>query len=461
MSTGDITDERLIDSLGDRLRRARFRAGLTQQEVSSGRYSKSYLSAVERGKIKPSLPALQELAGILNVSLAYLLGEEEEPSTPPEESARREEIQQRLRQATQALNQGNAHRALEQLGATANTVPLEGTTAVERREIALLRGRALLVNPATHANRETIAALQEALQMARQQGDMQQSAQARLWLADGYLAANDLTAALTEYGISLRAFAGGAMRDPGFAVHLHRQYGVALLAAGRYMEAREEFREALSMRSELIDLRTALVAHRGLGQCAAELGDYDTAITHFEQSLSAARLADDLDEELECQHLLGQMLRQIGRFDEAREHLLAGLAHARANSMPQVTALAAELALVYLARGEVESARQSAEEACAAAEATTAGPQLRATAYLALARVTAAQGDSGAAEDAFRRAVATFEQAPQQSANRAEATALYAEFLAQQGRYAEAHQMATQAYRSVSHDVERIKLGNF
>jgi len=454
MSTGDATEGRLIDSLGDRLRRARFRAGLTQQEVSSGRYSKSYLSAVERGKIKPSLPALQELASLLNVSLAYLLGEEAEPSPLPEESARREEVQQRLRQAAQALNQGQPQRALEHLGTMES---MEGATSAERREFALLRGRALLANPETRTSPETVAALQEALQLARQQGDAQQSAYARLWLADAYLAAGDLTAAMTEYVTCMRALTSGTVRDPAYAIHLHRQYGVALLAARRYVEAREEFREALGMRSDLIDLHTALVAHRGLGQCAAELGDAAMAITHFEQSLSAARLGGDLGEELESRRLLGQILHQTGRLDEARECLLTGLECARAASAPAVAALAGELALVYLARGDMESARQSAEEARTAAGATNQDPRILGLVHLALARVAAAQGDGDTAEESFRRAMAIFEQAPQQEASEAEAAALYAEFLAQQGRYADAHQMATRAYRMLSHGPGRVK----
>jgi HTH-type transcriptional regulator, quorum sensing regulator NprR len=52
-------------------------ARLTQQEVAGGHFSKSYISAIERGKMTPSVPALEYLAGRLQVPLAYLLGETE------------------------------------------------------------------------------------------------------------------------------------------------------------------------------------------------------------------------------------------------------------------------------------------------------------------------------------------------------------------------------------------------
>jgi GntR family transcriptional regulator, trigonelline degradation regulator len=59
--------------LGQRLRRARLDRNLTQGEVAQNLFSISYVSAVERGQIRPSLGALEKLAERLQVPVTELL----------------------------------------------------------------------------------------------------------------------------------------------------------------------------------------------------------------------------------------------------------------------------------------------------------------------------------------------------------------------------------------------------
>jgi transcriptional regulator with XRE-family HTH domain len=63
--------------LGQRLRRARLTRNLTQGEVAKNQFSVSYVSAVERGLIRPSLGALEKLAERLQVPVTDLLSEAE------------------------------------------------------------------------------------------------------------------------------------------------------------------------------------------------------------------------------------------------------------------------------------------------------------------------------------------------------------------------------------------------
>lgn len=51
----------------------RFRRGLTQQDLVGGDYSKSYISAIERGKARLSIQAVQRIASRLGVSVDTLL----------------------------------------------------------------------------------------------------------------------------------------------------------------------------------------------------------------------------------------------------------------------------------------------------------------------------------------------------------------------------------------------------
>src|SRR5436309_13552141 len=58
--------------LGERLRRLRREAGMTQSEVADGRFSKEYVSQIERGKTRPTPETLGWLAERLNVDPALL-----------------------------------------------------------------------------------------------------------------------------------------------------------------------------------------------------------------------------------------------------------------------------------------------------------------------------------------------------------------------------------------------------
>ena len=61
--------------LAQRLRTARLAAKLTQQDLAGETFSKSYISAVEQGRMIPSIPSLSVLAARLGVAMSYLLGE--------------------------------------------------------------------------------------------------------------------------------------------------------------------------------------------------------------------------------------------------------------------------------------------------------------------------------------------------------------------------------------------------
>ncbi len=61
----------VMSDVGVRLRKLRQQRGLTQTEVSGGRYSKEYVSQVELGKTRPSPKAIKLFAEYLDVDESY------------------------------------------------------------------------------------------------------------------------------------------------------------------------------------------------------------------------------------------------------------------------------------------------------------------------------------------------------------------------------------------------------
>src|SRR5437588_12577529 len=59
--------------VGTNIREVRTKLALTQAQLAAPEFSISYISAIERGKIRPSLKALSILAKRLDVPLTFLL----------------------------------------------------------------------------------------------------------------------------------------------------------------------------------------------------------------------------------------------------------------------------------------------------------------------------------------------------------------------------------------------------
>jgi Predicted transcriptional regulators len=61
-----------ITRLGDRVRQLRVAAGLTQTDLAGTRFSKEYVSQIERGKTRPTRETIEWLAQQLNVDADFL-----------------------------------------------------------------------------------------------------------------------------------------------------------------------------------------------------------------------------------------------------------------------------------------------------------------------------------------------------------------------------------------------------
>src|ERR671937_2840586 len=58
--------------LGERLRQLRVAAGMTQTQLAGHRFSKEYVSQIERGKTRPTRETIEWLAQRLGVDAGYL-----------------------------------------------------------------------------------------------------------------------------------------------------------------------------------------------------------------------------------------------------------------------------------------------------------------------------------------------------------------------------------------------------
>ena len=227
-------------TLGERLRASRYAANMTQEELAAPTFSKSYISAVERSKMTPSIPALRLLAERLHVSLAYLLGEERQPrNLLPRKSRWRRKISlpERFDDCEELLMRGEADAALELLGDPATAAEL----AVEHQaRWQWLYGWALLQQ---QREQEANDALKQGLAIAPASQDIRSEGHLYFTFAQANASrVEEATAVERAYQEASRCFEH--INDQVMFVCTHEQYAAFLAARGRYEEAYEHLRQA-------------------------------------------------------------------------------------------------------------------------------------------------------------------------------------------------------------------------
>src|ERR1051325_1062995 len=94
--------------LGERLRQLRVAAGLTQTDLAGERFSKEYVSQIERGKTRPTRETIEWLAAKLGVDPSFL-----EKGVSADERSRAEAMLARAEALTNAHHYDEAIRELE------------------------------------------------------------------------------------------------------------------------------------------------------------------------------------------------------------------------------------------------------------------------------------------------------------------------------------------------------------
>jgi transcriptional regulator with XRE-family HTH domain len=113
--------------VGQRLRSLRVAAGLTQSQLAGGRFSKEYVSQIERGKTRPTPETLEWLAGQLDVDPAYLIG-----GVSAEERGR---VEAALSRAEALAEQGEHAAAAAAFAAGRQAVAATGADDLELRSL--------------------------------------------------------------------------------------------------------------------------------------------------------------------------------------------------------------------------------------------------------------------------------------------------------------------------------------
>jgi tetratricopeptide (TPR) repeat protein len=386
--------------LGERLRSLRLTAGLTQTELAGERFSKEYVSQIERGKTRPTDDTIAWLAQRLGVDASFLAH-----GVSADERSRIEALLTRAEALTSAHRYPDAIEAFVEARAT-----LAGMASV------VLEVRALAGEGWARMQHGDLRAAVEALQEARTLTEGPQFSDVDR--ADVLFRLGTCRYKLSSIATAIALF------DEAFA-----------LASASVLPADALLAEILQWRSRCHRRRRDFEAAREDVERALELagGTADTATTanvYFQASLVAERMghwvlsrsyaqqAKALYEELDDERNVGRLMLNLGGLhlllgnpQEALEHLQASFALAiEAQSQPDAAQALGSMATVYLHLGQFAEADEHARKALGLLEGREDFLDEIGQSQLVLGRALMERGRLDEAEECFRAADAAFEQ---------------------------------------------------
>ncbi|HEX5451555.1 MAG TPA: helix-turn-helix domain-containing protein [Candidatus Limnocylindrales bacterium] len=376
-------DRPLAESIGGRLRTARLKAGLTQQQLAGERYTKAYVSALEHGLAKPSVAALNYLCERLGVAPTSILADR----TP---------LWTRL-EADLRLVAGDWAAAAEAFGDLLASVTETGV----RAELAL--GLAEALCRLDRAD-EAVSHAAEAAELFRNAGRVAEAGLATYWQAAALHQLDNAAEARSLLRTLLDAIRDGLP----VAADLRARVLVALAAvesrAGKPGVSVSYLEEARSLAAAFDGRRRATFLH-ALANGYRDGGDIEAAITAATQAIGLYRAADAEREWATLENDLALAHLALGHLERAREH--AGSAHAELTRLGDDRLLAHVIetqAQIELAAGQPDRARELAEAALQQARAS-GNHKSELSASLSLARAQRAMGNRPSAAATLETAI--------------------------------------------------------
>jgi tetratricopeptide (TPR) repeat protein len=420
--------------LGERLRQLRVAAGLTQTDLAGDRFSKEYISQIERGKTRPTTETVEWLALRLGVDAGFLASGVSTDERAKAEAilARADALSQEYQYAeaieeytaalpsvlgtgaaelrVRALNgeamaralSGEVKKGLELLAESRALVESDEFSDIDRAEVLYRLGvcRYLLSSVST-----AVGLFNEALALAERSG--MPADRLRLgvfaWRSRCYRRQRDFEAAREDVEFALEL--AEAMHDTRALGSAYFQASVLAERDGHYVLARTYAEKAKTQFEELADRANVGRLMNNLGGLEFLLGKPEQAIEHFKHAFSVALEIGRDEDAAGAVSSLAQVHLRTGDVKRAEEQALHAL-----EIMGERDDMLDEIgnARLVLGRSLLEQDRlDEAETAFAQSEdafAKLSSASHRAAAWIAQGDLATKRGDERRAAGLYRRA---------------------------------------------------------
>jgi tetratricopeptide (TPR) repeat protein len=423
--------QRATSGLGARLRQLRVAASLTQSELAGDRFSKEYLSQIERGKTRPTADTLAWIAERLGVDVSYLeTGQSWDEYAEVEAAVVRAEAAVEGQQYDEALAaleglqhspearelefralmaegwartaQGELRPALELLVRARELSELQGFSDVERADVlyrmGVCRYKLTSINTA-----QTL--LSEALDLADRSGIPCDRLRSHIleWRSRCSRRQRDFEAAREDIERALEL--AERLDDALTVAHVTFQASLVAERDGHWLRARslaERAKELYEAHGDRVNLGRML---NNLGGLNYLLGKPDDAISYLKRAFSVALEVGSEADAAQAVSSLAQVHLGAGDWDLAGEqarHALE-LLEGRPDFLDEIGNAQIVLGRALLEQGQLDEAEHVFAEAELSLSQLSSASH-RAVAWTAQGDLASRRGDDRAAAALYRRA---------------------------------------------------------
>ncbi len=395
-----VTASETPATLGQRLRQARMARGLTQSELANSRFSKQYVSQLERDRLRPTDATLRWLAERLGVDASYL--------ATGVDGRQRERVESAVSRAEAAVE---AHDYAAAIGLLAEVKGSPAAASADELEL-----RALL---AESWARMYIGEMREALPLLARAREIVEDpvfsdvdrAEVLFRLGCCRYRLTSVSTALALFTESLELAERSGIPSDRLRSRIFGWRSRCYRRQRDWEAAREDVERALELAEALDDLRATADAHF-LGALVAERrGQWVAARTFAEKAKALYEQVDDRANTGKLLTTLGVLTFLLGKPDESIPLFKQAFAVAlEVGSDADAAQAVSSLAQVHLRTGQVELAEEQARHALELLGDRVDFIDEIGNAQLVLGRSLLEQGRLDQAAEVFRAAEASFDQ---------------------------------------------------
>jgi len=379
---------------------------MTQAQLAAPEFSISYISAIERGKIRPSLKALSILARRLDVPLTFLLegspsgaAEARTVGYSPADAGPDQKIDIDLLQASVLIQQEQFKEA-EQL--LAPVLP-ERITTDQVYRLYFLRGQ---IHLGLNEYQEAVVDLRSAVSQGEGLNNSEYTERARNLLGKAYFLLYNYTLAIENHLRCQTAIENGSINDPVFSLEVLSNLANDYFRLGDLQNAVTYYHKALQLFDETHrDTKSFAQKYMEISQNYKKAGKLTMASDYALRSLALYEMRDEQRLVGLTHQRLGKTLERQNDLDAAEQEYRHAIAIEQELGDPIASSTChTSLAELLLKRGKTEEAEREAQEALNFAR-ESGDAQVQGQALIALAQLRHQTGDYAGADQLFEQAL--------------------------------------------------------
>jgi tetratricopeptide (TPR) repeat protein len=386
--------------LGERLRQLRVAANLTQTDLAGERFSKEYVSQIERGKTRPTRETIEWLAERLSVDASFLAN-----GVSADERGRVDAI---LARAEALVEADHNDEALEQLDGSHSAVLATGLPELEVKHLTLA-SRARLTNGDIRGAIELLTRARS-LSEAPEFSDVDR-AEVMFRLGTCRYALSSIATAVGLFNEALTLAERSGLPCDLLRSNILGYRSRCYRRQRDFEAAREDVERALELAEAVDDPRAVARVYFNASLVAERQGHWVLARSYAER---AKAQYEELSDRLNVSRLmnnLGGLNFLLGNPEEAIVHLKDAFRVALdMGENAEAAQAVSSLAQVHLRTGDVQTAEEQARHALELLDGREDFLDEIGNARLVLGRSLLEQGRLDEAEQAFTDADSSFEQ---------------------------------------------------